>query len=1106
MHAGTHGTANPISKAVEAKAKGIQNATSRLASQNSSVGDRQQGSRESAAEQHAQATRANAMPGPSAHGEDAPGLATSKASVCQKYEAPAHKRSPPPPPPKSILWLSSTSQCTILLLVQPQGPGSGWGRLGCGLATWLHLRQGPERAMRRERLAQRYAAPPDDLGLAPSSVFNLSLVSSVRAFYLTTTSMRSPSVLLGLLGLAGHALADPTWPSAIDELEEIMYQLSSFRARKFADTVSPCTNEASGPGRQNAAEWLRTAFHDMATANTFFHTGGLDASLQYELDNGENTGPGHKTTLQFMAPFMSPRSSLSDLIALGVYTSVRSCGGPAVPFRAGRKDATEKGNTGVPQPQNSVSTFQLQFERMGFTNEEMIQVTACGHTIGGVHKEEFPDLMPPGDNKTTEAPLDSTVAVFDNEVVTEYLSGNTTNPLVVGPAVKINKNSDFKVFNSDGNKTMTALANEAKFQDVCKVVLQKMIDVVPPDVTLSDPVVPYMVKPVNLQLTLADGGDTLSFTGFIRVKTTGLAKDSIKSVSVTYKGRMGATDCGSGSCTMTSTVQGVSQGFDDTFAFYPIQATISAASGISSFTVTVNNADGTSKVYDNNGKAYPLQDDILFQAPQSCVTGNNGAVTLVAAVRNDVASKGAKATIWFKSPQTKSPLPQLKNSTIDLKKGACVGKYTLFSSDYSVEGGMVYQSYVDVTASIQTDGFKSLTGIGGTCKAFDNPAPCDGVDPPVSTSTASTTGPTVPPVTSTTTQGVNTTATVTTSTTGPTATLHHRDIVGGYKMVSCWTEGDNTRALDGISFANDTMTLEKCMAYCSAYVYWGTEYGRECYCGNALAKSSEAAPLAECNMACGGDASEYCGAGNRIELYSTTSAPVTPTPTGTLIHKPTVSPYTLVGCWTEGSGARALEQKATTAPNMTNDACGAFCKDYKYFGTEYGAECYCGSYLTESSQTAPFADCNMPCGGDRFQYCGASDRLELYMNPNATGGNPEQPAAVGDYVLAGCQTEGNGTRALPDKATAADAMTNTQCAAFCKGYKYFGTEYGRECYCGNKLDASSTVAPQKECRMLCGGSALEYCGASDRLSVYKKKETAPPQAATPAEARRRNRA
>src|SRR5687767_8010284 len=120
--------------------------------------------------------------------------------------------------------------------------------------------------------------------------------------------MRTNVLLIGLWALAHPATGDPTWPSEIDELEEIMFQLNSFRARKFADTVSPCSNEASGPGRLNAAEWLRTAFHDMSTANTFFGTGGLDASLQYELENGENTGPGHRTTLEFMAPYMSSRS------------------------------------------------------------------------------------------------------------------------------------------------------------------------------------------------------------------------------------------------------------------------------------------------------------------------------------------------------------------------------------------------------------------------------------------------------------------------------------------------------------------------------------------------------------------------------------------------------------------------------------------------------------------------------------------------------------------------------------------------------------------------------------------------------------------------------
>lgn len=650
--------------------------------------------------------------------------------------------------------------------------------------------------------------------------------------------MKTSPVLLGLLGLAGSAVADPTWPSSIDELEEIMFQVNSFRARKFADTVNPCTNEASGPGRRNAAEWLRVAFHDMSTANTFFKTGGLDGSLQYELDNGENTGPGHRTTLNFMGPYVTPRSSLADLIALGVYTSVRSCGGPIVPIRGGRKDATAAGNLGVPQPQNSVVTFQQQFERMGFTTEEMIQVTACGHTLGGVHQDEFPDLMPATGVVNGNVPLDSTDAIFDNKVVTEYLSGNTTNPLVVGTSVKINKNSDFKVFNADGNKTMQALADANGFKTVCQTILQKMIDVVPPVSILTDPIVPYTVKPVNLQLTLANGGSGLQFTGFIRVKTTGLAQGSIKNVAITYKDRKGSANCGSSSCTIISTVQGVGQGFDDTFSFYPIEAVIPAASGISSFTITVNNADGSSKLYDNNGNGYPLQDDILFQAPQSCVTGSSGAFTVVAAVRNDVAANGAQANIAYKTAQTNSPVALLNNATVPLQKGACIGKYTLFSAQYTIPGGMPYQSRVDVIAGNKADTFKAITDIGGTCAAFPNAGACDADPPgnstssstPVSTppvSSSSTPGST-PPVTTTSTTSVSVPVTTTSTSSVAPVTPTHRATVAGYTRVSCWTEGVGARALAGISFANDTMTLEKCADYCKAYVYWGTEYGREC--------------------------------------------------------------------------------------------------------------------------------------------------------------------------------------------------------------------------------------------------------------------------------------
>ena len=301
----------------------------------------------------------------------------------------------------------------------------------------------------------------------------------------------------------------------------------------------------------------------MATHNRFFGLGGLDGSLQFELNNGENTGPGHGTTLQFFGNYLTTRSSIADLIAAGVYASVRSCGGPVIPLRLGRVDATEAGSAGVPQPQNSVATFRQQFDRMGFTPQEMIQLVACGHTLGSVHSTEFPQIVPAA---TGQIPFDSSRASFDNKVAAEYAAGTTTNPLVSGPAVAVGRHSDFKVFSSDGNVTINAMADATAYRNTCQVVLQKMIDVVPDGVTLTDAIAPYAVKPTNMQLTLNTGGTTFLLSGTIRVRTTTLPASSIKNVVLTWKDRSGGNSCGSSAtCSTTSELQGVATGFDDTF-------------------------------------------------------------------------------------------------------------------------------------------------------------------------------------------------------------------------------------------------------------------------------------------------------------------------------------------------------------------------------------------------------------------------------------------------------------------------------------------------------------------------------------------------------------
>jgi hypothetical protein len=342
-----------------------------------------------------------------------------------------------------------------------------------------------------------------------------------------------------------------------------MFLTNGYRSRNFASPVTPCNFSVEGNGRIAAAEWIRTAFHDMATGNVFTGAGGLDGSVAFELSGAtEDIGAGFATTLSTLANSLTSRSSISDLIALGVYSAVRSCSGPIVPIRTGRKDATNTGPQGVPLPQNSLGTFTNQFARVGFNVSEMIAVTACGHTLGGVHAADFPQIVTAGSAPNDFVHFDETTA-FDGKVAADFVAGNTTNPLVIGPCVDSGRCSDARVFAADNNVTIAAMADPAVFQSRCRTLLQKMIDVVPKEVVLTDPIVPYEVKPVDLQLSLEEEEESLSFVGEIRVRTTNRPDEDIEQVKLIYKDRNGGGNCSN--CTIVAEWKNMTSGFDDSF-------------------------------------------------------------------------------------------------------------------------------------------------------------------------------------------------------------------------------------------------------------------------------------------------------------------------------------------------------------------------------------------------------------------------------------------------------------------------------------------------------------------------------------------------------------
>jgi len=370
-----------------------------------------------------------------------------------------------------------------------------------------------------------------------------------------------PTTLGLIVVFSGLGSAQTTWPSSIDELEDVMFLNSGYLSRGFAAHVTPCGFSEFGAGRQTAAEWLRIGFHDMSTTNVFNPPhGGIDGSIGFELNSGENIGAGFNTTLHTYSGFFNSRLPISDLIALGVYASVRACSGPVIPMRGGRVDATAAGPIGVPQPQNSQGTFENQFARMGFNVTDMIQMTACGHTLGGVNAGDFPDIVAPGSAPNDFQLFDTTVE-FDNDIATRYISGNDTDPLAVGISIANTRNSDTAVFTADQNVTLQAMTTATTFNNMCVSILQRMIEVVDPTkVTLSPIIAPYEVKPTGLQLTLLSGGSLLQFSGDIRVRTTVRSACQISSVQLVYTDRNGAAGG-----TINTTVSGTASGFDDSF-------------------------------------------------------------------------------------------------------------------------------------------------------------------------------------------------------------------------------------------------------------------------------------------------------------------------------------------------------------------------------------------------------------------------------------------------------------------------------------------------------------------------------------------------------------
>ncbi|KAF5722037.1 peroxidase [Fusarium mundagurra] len=478
------------------------------------------------------------------------------------------------------------------------------------------------------------------------------------------------------------------WPSKWDELENLYYMQHGINKRGFADAVTPCSFGQNEPGRQNSAEWLRTAFHDVITHDAKAGTGGLDASIYWESKRPENPGRAFENTFSFFSSFHTPRTTASDLTALGTVVAVGMCGGPTIPFRPGRVDAYKAGPSGVPEPSTNLKDTFSAFTKAGFTKEEMTAMVACGHAIGGVHSDDFPELVgiKADPNNDTSVPFQKDVSSFHNGVVTEYLAGTSKNPLVV--AKNATFHSDKRIFDND-KATMKKLATKAGFNSMCASILTRMIDTVPKSVQLGPVLEAYDVRPYIDELSLNTKG-RIHWTGSIRLRiTNGVRNYKDLQVNLIYAGRDGKNI--TVPAQIVTFLEGTTNGGPETFINFNYDTTIDAKNGITKFWIQEIKPSTKATVIHDNQKTggYKVDDTVLYQLQQSCAgldTLPKAPLVVTAMVRDARAKDPMTLRVAHKKYTKVSPVPKFQTEIVNFKAtGKKSAGYTAFQAKTTYE-------------------------------------------------------------------------------------------------------------------------------------------------------------------------------------------------------------------------------------------------------------------------------------------------------------------------------------------------------------------------------------------------------------------------------------
>lgn len=393
--------------------------------------------------------------------------------------------------------------------------------------------------------------------------------------------------------------------------------------------------------------------------------------------------------MKFFQPTLTAYSSVADIIALGLVTSVSTCGGGnGVPLRVGRIDAHEAGPAGVPSETTDLETTLAQFAAAGFTQEETIAATACGHSLGRIHYSNFPEIVPASavtvNNTNGGVGFDRTPATFDPVVVNEYLNGTGQMGGLLVTSENATVRSDLRLYSSDGNVTMQSLAEEEAFRATCFTVFQKMIDTVPSTVTLSEAIIPVTWKAVDVVQDISSGGE-VTVSGMVRY----LYDISTTTAPTTVSYTTASSGAGNSSALTTTTVSGTGYGLYGNTSYFDFNTTIPT---------------GTTTL-DFEDVSYPINDNIFLLPEQSAVDTTSKAITVRGAMLTSLVTANTNMTgvLFVPTTQQSSAAYAIQNVTIAMDEYGTAGNYTLF------EGSTTVGQVASVVAKVVMGDYASRT-------------------------------------------------------------------------------------------------------------------------------------------------------------------------------------------------------------------------------------------------------------------------------------------------------------------------------------------------------------------------------------------------------------